>query len=177
VVFTPDTAEALEAAMMLANSELKRDAFTTVQALMDFCRRHGYAGESLCTRAELETVRAIRPRLYELLSAQRDDAVNLVNGILADFRARPRLVRNDTLDWHICAVVDHDTLASRILVETAMAMTNVITADEMGRLGVCIADGCYGLFLDSSRNRSRRYCSTACANREAVAAYRGRQKV
>ena len=32
-----------------------------------------------------------------------------------------------------------------------------------------------GVVLDLSRNRSRRYCSTACANRNAVAAYRARR--
>ncbi|PSK26664.1 CGNR zinc finger domain-containing protein, partial [Nocardia seriolae] len=31
--------------------------------------------------------------------------------------------------------------------------------------------------LDMSRNRSRRYCSTACTNRNAVAAYRARKAV
>ena len=41
---------------------------------------------------------------------------------------------------------------------------------------VCAADDCEGLVLDLSRNRSRRYCSTACGNRKAVAAYRARQR-
>jgi predicted RNA-binding Zn ribbon-like protein len=39
---------------------------------------------------------------------------------------------------------------------------------------VCADDRCEGLVLDLSRNRSRRYCSTTCANRNAVAAYRAR---
>jgi predicted RNA-binding Zn ribbon-like protein len=30
--------------------------------------------------------------------------------------------------------------------------------------------------LDLSRNRSRRFCSTTCSNRAAVAAYRARQR-
>ena len=57
-----------------------------------------------------------------------------------------------------------------------MAMIDVIRADETSRLGVCADDGCDGLVLDLSRNRSRRYCSTTCANRNAVAAYRARQR-
>ena len=56
-----------------------------------------------------------------------------------------------------------------------MAMIDVIRADEMSRLGVCADDDCQGVVLDLSRNRSRRFCSTTCGNRNAVAAYRARQ--
>jgi predicted RNA-binding Zn ribbon-like protein len=56
-----------------------------------------------------------------------------------------------------------------------MAMVDVIRADEHSRFGVCADDGCEGVVLDLSRNRSRRYCSTTCANRNAVAAYRARR--
>jgi predicted RNA-binding Zn ribbon-like protein len=62
------------------------------------------------------------------------------------------------------------------VVETAMAMVDVIRADEMSRLDTCAADDCDDVVLDLSRNRSRRYCSTTCGNREAVAAYRARQR-
>jgi predicted RNA-binding Zn ribbon-like protein len=55
-----------------------------------------------------------------------------------------------------------------------MAMVDVIRVDELSRLSVCADDGCDGLVLDLSRNRSRRFCSTTCANRNAVAAYRAR---
>ena len=67
-------------------------------------------------------------------------------------------------------------MAARIRVETAMAMIDVIRADEMSRLASCAADDCEDVVLDLSRNRSRRYCSTTCGNREAVAAYRARQR-
>ena len=56
-----------------------------------------------------------------------------------------------------------------------MAMIDVIRADELSRLGICADDTCDGLVLDLSRNRSRRFCCTACGNRNAVAAYRARQ--
>lgn len=176
MVFAPDTADALEAAVVLANSALEPDTLTTVEALTGFYEGQGYSGGHRRDRAELDAVRAIRRRLRVLLTAERDPAVELVNEILADARAVPRLVRHDRLDWHIHAIDDEAPLADRILVETAMAMIDVIRADEMGRLGVCAADECDGVVLDLSRNRSRRYCSTTCGNREAVAAYRARQR-
>ena len=44
-------------------------------------------------------------------------------------------------------------------------MIDVIRSDEHSRFGVCADDGCDGVVLDLSRNRSRRYCSTACRKR------------
>ena len=56
-----------------------------------------------------------------------------------------------------------------------MAMIDVVRTDELDRLSRCADDTCEGVVIDLSRNRSRRYCSTACGNRNAVAAYRARQ--
>ena len=119
-------------------------------------------------------MRALRPVLRELLTADRDDAAELVNALLADAQALPQLRRHDGLDWHIHAVPSDAPLDRRVAVEVAMAMIDVIRADELSRLSVCTDDRCEGLVLDLSRNRSRRYCSTTCANRNAVAAYRAR---
>ena len=95
--------------------------------------------------------------------------------MLADARAMPQLVRHDELDWHLHAVPAEAPLATRVSVETAMAMIDLIRTDELSRLGVCADDDCGGVVLDLSRNRSRRFCSTACGNRNAVAAYRARK--
>jgi predicted RNA-binding Zn ribbon-like protein len=62
-----------------------------------------------------------------------------------------------------------------VLIETAMALIDVIRTDEGSRISVCADDTCESLALDLSRNRSKRYCSTVCANRNAVAAYRARR--
>ncbi|RJS45249.1 CGNR zinc finger domain-containing protein [Nocardioides cavernaquae] len=176
MAFAPETAGALEAAVTLANSALEPDSLNTVQALREFFEGNRYTGRPPSVRADLDDVRAIRLRLRELLAAERDEAVGLVNGILEECRVLPRVVRHDSLDWHLHAVDDDAPLSIRILVETAMAMIDVIRADEMDRLGVCNAAGCQGVILDLSRNRSRRYCSTTCGNRGAVAAYRARRR-
>lgn len=164
----------LQAAVALVNS-LGDDALETVQDLATFFDRFGYTGRHDRTHAELDEVRALRPRLRELLTADRDTAVELVNALLAEHRALPRLVRHAPLDWHIHAVPDDAPLATRIAVETAMAMIDVIREDDLSRLSVCADDTCDDVVLDLSRNRSKRYCSVACGNRNAVAAYRARQ--
>jgi predicted RNA-binding Zn ribbon-like protein len=44
------------------------------------------------------------------------------------------------------------------------------------RLGVCHASPCTHVFVDTSPNQSRRYCSDRCSSRANVAAYRARQR-
>lgn len=167
---------ALQAAVTLVNS-LGRDGdtLTTVAALGAFYEEFAYTGRLDRTRAELDAVRELRGRLRALLLAPREDAARRVNEVLADARAVPQLVRHEPYDWHVHAVPTESDLATRIGVETAMAMIDVIRADETSRLGVCADDDCEGVVLDLSRNRSKRFCSTACGNRNAVAAYRARQ--
>lgn len=175
MVFAYDSEMSLQSAVELINSASEPDTLVTVAALDDFYSRWRYTGRHDRSRAELDEVRDLRPRLRELLLAPRDESVRLVNLALAEVSLRPELVRHEEFDWHLHAV-DHDAaLAERVLVETAMAMVDVIRSDEHSRIGVCADDGCDGVVLDLSRNRSRRYCSTTCANRNAVAAYRARR--
>jgi len=175
VPFTHDTEVSLQAAVALANSALEPDT-TTIADLDAFYAGYEYTGRRDGDAAELAAVRAIRPALYELLTAGRDEAAEIVNGMLAAAHAVPQLVRHDVWDWHLHAVGPEQDIATRIRVETAMAMIDVIREDELSRLGVCADEACRGVVLDLSRNRSKRFCSTACGNRNAVAAYRARQR-
>jgi predicted RNA-binding Zn ribbon-like protein len=176
VVFTHDTEAALLAAVALVNSGSAPDTMTTVDELAAYLDEHEFTGTRAGDAAELASVRALRPRLRELLTADRDTAAGLVNDLLGEEHALPQLVRHGEHDWHVHAVAPDAPLATRIAVESAMAMIDVIRADEMSRLDVCDDPDCDGLVLDLSRNRSRRFCSTACTNRAAVAAYRARQR-
>ena len=175
MVFTPDTEVSLQAAVALVNAGVPPVTLTTVTELDAFFDRHGYTGRHDRTRAELDQVTALRPRLRELLTADRDTAAALVNDLLAEAGAVPRLVRHPPVDWHVHAVSADAPLATRIVVETAMAMIDVVREDEMSRLALCADDDCTGIVLDLSRNRSRRYCSTTCSNRNAQAAHRARR--
>ena len=176
MVFAHDTELALIAAVELANSELPPDTMTTVDQLDSFFVKHVYTGSHSHSHAELEAVRALRAPFRALFTSERDDAAARVNRLLADAGAVPQLVRHGDVDWHIHAVEPQAPLATRIAVETAMAMVDVIRADEMSRFAVCADADCEGVVLDLSRNRSRKFCSTACGNRNAVAAYRSRQR-
>jgi predicted RNA-binding Zn ribbon-like protein len=176
VVFTHDTEAALLAAVALVNSAEQPDTLTTPAELEAFLDEHEFTGTRRGDAAELDAVRALRPRLRALLTSDRDTAAGLVNDLLGEAHALPQLVRHGEHDWHIHAVAPDAPLVTRMAVEAAMAMIDVIRADEISRLDVCDDPDCEGLVLDLSRNRSRRFCSTACTNRAAVAAYRARKR-
>jgi predicted RNA-binding Zn ribbon-like protein len=166
---------ALQAAVVLVNTAVAPDTLTTIDDLDEWYAAFSYTGNRRHDETELDAVRALRPVLRGLLTSDRDRAAELTNAMLAEEGALPQLVRHEPFDWHVHAVPSNASLVTRITVETAMAMVDVIRANEMSRLGVCADDDCEGLVLDLSRNRSRRYCSTACGNRNSVAAYRARQ--
>ena len=175
MVFAHDTDAALLAAVALVNSAEPPDTMTTQAELDAFFARHKYTGARTHDAAELTSVRALRDPLRDLLTSDRDQAVQIVNTVLAERRAVPALVRHDEWDYHLHAIDANAPLADRIAVETAMAMIDVIRADELSRLSVCAEPTCNGIVVDLSRNRSRRFCSTTCGNRVAVAAYRARR--
>ena len=152
-----------------------------------FCNRHEprkglgvlldawrFSGRRDGERRELDEVRVVRDRMREIWTLERDEMAEVVNAILEETNATPKLMRHDDLDWHIHAVSQESPLAERMLVEAAMALVDVVRADETRRLARCDADDCTGVFLDLSKNASRRYCSVRCGNRMAARAYRAR---
>lgn len=162
---------------MLANSALEPESLGDVDALQSFFEEFDYTGRWQGDASELAEVQALRPRLRRLLLADEDEAVAITNALLAEGHALPQLVRHSGWGWHVHAIDPDAPFASRIMVETAMAMIDVIRAEELDRLAICADAACEGVVLDLSRNRSRKFCSTQCNNRNAVAAYRRRADV
>ena len=58
----------------------------------------------------------------------------------------------------------------------AATLAYVATRDPGLTIGRCAAEGCSRLFVDQSRNRTRRFCANACASRTTVAAHRARTR-
>lgn len=181
MLFTHDTEVALQGAAALVNTRGTdtggggEDTLTRLADLDDFVRDYRWSGARTRDRAELEEVRALRPRLARLWQLDEAGVVELVNSLLAEAQAVPRLVDHDGWGWHLHATPDEAPLATRMAVEAAMAVTDVVRAGELDRLRRCDADDCEDVYVDLSRNRSRRFCDTTCGNRMAAAAYRERQ--
>jgi predicted RNA-binding Zn ribbon-like protein len=176
LLFAHDTEVSLQAAAALVNTDdVDGDRLPDVAALDAFVRDWGWTGGRQGDQAELAAVRELRPRLRQFWSGDTDDVVASLNRLLAEARALPQLVRHDGWDYHLHATPDDAPLATRMAVEAAMAVSDVIRAGELSRLRSCEYPGCGSVVVDLSRNRSKRYCDGGCGNRAAVAAYRARK--
>jgi predicted RNA-binding Zn ribbon-like protein len=180
MTFAHDTEIALTAAAALVNTDpgtgSGEDTLRTPADLRRFLDDQGWSGVRVGDETELDDVRALRPRLRGLWRLEEADLVPVLNQVLAEAHALPQLVDHDDLGWHIHAVPDDAPLATRMAVEAAMALVDVVRGGELDRLKTCAADDCDDLVVDLSRNRSRRFCESGCGNRENVRAYRDRQR-
>lgn len=179
MVFAHDTEVALASAAALVNTlglGDGRDRLTTPGDLDDFVRTWDFTGSRARDESELQAVRTLRHELLRLWTSGEVDAVaEGVNELLASASALPQLVRHDGWGWHLHATTPDRPLATRMAVEAAMALVDVVRSDELGRLRVCAAEDCADIHVDLSRNRSRRFCGPTCGNRTNVAAYRARR--
>ena len=89
MVFAHDTEMALQAAAWLANSDDDPDTLTTLPELRAHLVEFDYSVPRPATRADLEQIRALRPHLRALLTAERDAAAALVNDTLRQASACP----------------------------------------------------------------------------------------
>jgi len=178
VAFTHDTEVALQYAANLVNTAptaSRPEALDSVEALLAQMDGWGWTGALPRTEGELESVRRVRSRLRAYWDADVDEAVTITNELLRDGHASPRLVNHEPLGWHLHSTPDDAPLAVRMAVDTAMALIDVIRAGELERLRVCAAGDCDDVFVDLSRNRSRKFCDGTCGNNANVAAYRARK--
>ena len=176
MLFAHDTEIALAGAAALVNTQQRdHDELADLASLDAFVQQWGWTGSRRCDQAELEAVRALRPRLRRLWELDEDGVVELVNQMLGEAHALPQLVAHDEWGYHLHATPSQAPLADRMAVEAAMAFVDVVRQQELERLSTCGADDCDDVLVDLTKNRSRRYCSTSCANRVNVAAFRARR--
>jgi predicted RNA-binding Zn ribbon-like protein len=57
-----------------------------------------------------------------------------------------------------------------------MGLSVALVEGGFERFGSCASATCDDVYVDTSRNRSRRNCSDTCTTRENVAAFRRRQR-
>ena len=175
--FAHDTEHSLLAVAAFVNTEgAGREGLPDVADLDRFVTHWGWSGPRRPDDRELLELRALRPRLRLLWELEESGVVTLVNEILREFRALPQLVSHEAGPYHLHVMPPDAPIAQRVAVDSAMAVVDLARLGELGRLRVCEADDCTNALVDLSKNRSRRYCSTACLNRVNVAAYRTRQR-
>ncbi|HEX6876412.1 MAG TPA: CGNR zinc finger domain-containing protein [Nocardioidaceae bacterium] len=120
--------------------------------------------------------RELRP-VFEA-SNVRDDkrVVELLNALLAKHPITPYIAGHEPGNWHMHVADRSSSVAELLIAESLMGLSTLVCDLGANRLGVCNASPCTDVFVDTSPNQSRRYCSDRCSSRANVAAYRARQR-
>ena len=178
--FAPDTTEVLLFDIALANTTASAsrsgvDELASPAELTALLAEWRFSGRFDRDVAELSAVHGFRDELRSLWAFDRDAMAQRVNAMLRETEAQPHLERHDGFDWHLHTTPLDAPLIDRIRAEAALALVDVVRSDETARMRVCGAPDCTGLFIDLSRNGSKRFCSVRCGNRVNMIAFRERQ--
>jgi CGNR zinc finger/Putative stress-induced transcription regulator len=179
--FGADLTEALTACAELINTGRSADGeqLRDVAGVQAFGDRYAFHGTAAGPR-DVPRLRAHRARLDAIVSSceSGDDeaAITMLNALLGHTGAIPQIVAHDGRPPHLHVSRPAAPLADRIAAHLAMGLAELVVAGESGRVRTCASPSCRDVFVDESRNRSRRYCDAkTCGNRLHVAAYRARR--
>jgi predicted RNA-binding Zn ribbon-like protein len=120
--------------------------------------------------AAFEQGLALRDVIYHIfraieagLTPDRTD-LSVFNAALSEALAHLRVVwAEDNFIW---AWSNQENMLEQAFWPVLRSAADLLTSDKLDRLGKCAGDSCGWLFLDLSRNRSRRWCDmTHCGNR------------
>jgi predicted RNA-binding Zn ribbon-like protein len=70
----------------------------------------------------------------------------------------PVLVEHDGEPWHI-HLSDAGSMTDRYAAAASISMALLLSSLGTERLGICAIASCDRVFIDGSKNKSRRYCS------------------
>ena len=158
----------------LVNAEIE-DASTLRRFLADRAWLH----DSVVDR-DAAVLRKFRQELrpvYEA-SANREESlvVRRINDLLGSYPVTPYIAGSGPGTWHLHVADRSSSVAELLIAESLMGLATLVCDLGATRLGVCCGQGCDSVFVDTSPNQSRRYCTDRCSSRANVAAYRARQK-
>ena len=152
------------------------EEFETPEALGGWLAGRGLLDEGArVTKAELAEAKRVREALRDVLSAKNGVEVD-VDAAMTEIDAAAKRAGLQVKFDPTCPRVEPTASGVRgaigkVLVEVYDGMVDGVWE----RMKACRADDCRWAFLDTSKNRSRAWCSMeSCGNRAKVQAYRER---
>ncbi len=120
--------------------------------------------------------RDLRPIFEASSLGEEETVVSRLNDLLGRHPITPYIAGHDSESWHLHVSNRSSSVAELLIAEALLGLATLVCDLGPLRLGVCSATGCNDVFVDTSPNQSRRYCSDRCSSRANVAAYRARRK-
>ena len=115
--------------------------------------------------------------VFELGAGQHDnEAVAALNLLLESHPMQPRISGHDAADWHMHVTSRGASIAAEYLAGAVWGLAVWLCEYGSARFGVCADERCGNVYLDTSSNCCRRFCSERCATRSHVAAHRARKR-
>lgn len=126
---------------------------------------------------ELDTFRAsVRPVFAASAGHDHDAVVTGLNRLLQRHPITPQISDHEPDNLHLHVATSAASVADLLISEALLGLATLVCDLGADRLGGCAAQRCDNVFVDTSPNRSRRYCSDRCSSRANVAAYRARRR-
>jgi len=132
------------------------------------------------TDRDVATLRRGAKRLREVFehgSAGRDgEAVTALNALLEAHPVQPRISGHEVEEWHMHVTGRGSSVSAEHMAGAVWGLAVWLCEYGSARFGVCADDRCGNVYLDTSSNCCRRFCSERCATRSHVAAHRARKR-
>jgi predicted RNA-binding Zn ribbon-like protein len=149
------------------------------QAQESAMRARGLARPEEAMRV-LQRARELREAIHDVFAAHATGApvprraLDRLNHHLAEALLHARIrEQGGAFDWTWEGARD---ALDRMLWPLVRSAAELLTSDELARVRVCAGETCGWLFIDTSKNRSRRWCSMSdCGNRAKVRRFRARR--
>jgi predicted RNA-binding Zn ribbon-like protein len=170
------------------------DELTSYEALVAWAEREGVVPSAVAQRlgntaaAEpregrrvLEQAIALRALVYRIFSAIGEGRsappsdIAELNALLPAAHSQRGIVPSADGGYEWVWLEDRHPPLDRVLWPIAVSAAALLTWDQLDRVKLCRADDCGWLFVDASRNRSRRWCDMSdCGNRAKARRFRTR---
>jgi predicted RNA-binding Zn ribbon-like protein len=161
-------------AVILVNAPM--DSLDDLRTMLD--GRNWWADEA--TERDVAALRRARRRLrdvFELAIAGKDaEVAEELNSLLASHPVQPRISGHDASDWHMHVTGRAASVSAEYLAGAVWGLAVWLCEYGSARFGVCADERCADVYLDTSSNCCRRFCSERCATRSHVAAHRARKR-
>jgi predicted RNA-binding Zn ribbon-like protein len=154
-----------------------QDFLTDLDHLRRFFRYVGAsAAADAATEGDLQPVRELRERIREIMDC-RDErtAASLLAGLALELDVRPGLVATESGRWEIRHGPNPNDGPAFAGPSAVYGLMELLTAGRWDRIGRCAGTPCRCVYVDRTRNRSRRYCDDVCADRVNQARTRRRR--
>jgi predicted RNA-binding Zn ribbon-like protein len=153
------------------------DPLRSCEAFRVYAAERSFAAAQ-ATRHDLDRLKLLRADLSGVFTSAVDGddhaAASALNGLLMVHPVQPVLAQHDGEPWHV-HLSESGSVTDRYAAAAVIGLSLLVSALGMERLGICAIASCDRVYIDGSKNKSRRYCADHSAAKGNVTSLRGQR--